>query len=148
MEKFILSNMKQKNFSKAVNEIYLTTDYNHKQYQKYCQWFYQKSIPRIFTGTGEVFFYLDGLTIVALSILKRDVDEKKICTLLVSEEFRKKGLSHLLLEDSFKFLGTDKPLITISSNIVEQFYPIIAAYDWKESSRTNQYLSEEIIFNQ
>ena len=32
MEKYILSKMKDINFSKAVNEIYLITDYNKKQY--------------------------------------------------------------------------------------------------------------------
>ena len=35
MEKFILSEMCDKNFSKTVNEIYLLTDYNKKQYPEY-----------------------------------------------------------------------------------------------------------------
>lgn len=147
MEKFLLSKMERTNFSKAVNEIYLTTDYNHKQYQEYCKWFFQKSIPRIFTKTGEVIFFLDGLNIVGLSILKKDVNEKKICTLLISEDFQKKGYGKLLLESSFDFLGTSKPLITIPAYSVDKFSSFITAYDWSESLRTNEYLSEEIIFN-
>ena len=147
MEKYILSNMERKNFSKAVNEIYLTTDYNHRQYPEYFKWFFQKSIPRIFNRTGEMIFFLNGLTIGGLAILKNDIDEKKICTLLISEEFRKKGYGKLLLEDSFEFLGTSKPLITIPAFSVDDFSSIITAYDWKETSRTSEYLSQEIIFN-
>lgn len=147
MEKFTLSNMERKNFSKATNEIYLLTDYNHEQYPEYYKWFYSKNIPRIINGTGEIIFYLDGLTIAGLSILKKDELEKKICTLLINEEYRKKGYSKLLLESSFDYLGTDKPLITIPTKRIEEFNKIITAYNWQESNRHNNYYSEEIIFN-
>lgn len=147
MEKYILSEMTNKNFSKAVNEIYLLTDYNHQQYQNYLQWYYGKSIPRVINKTGEIIFYLDGLTVAGLAILKKDLEEAKICTLLINDEYRKRGYSRELLESSFEYLGTDKPLITIPSKRIDDFQKIITAYDWKESVRTNEYLSEEIIFN-
>ena len=35
--------MKDKNFSKATNEIYLLTDYNRLQYPEYYKWYYQKN---------------------------------------------------------------------------------------------------------
>jgi len=147
MEKYILSKMNNKNFSKAVNEIYLLTDYNHKQYQEYLKWYYSKNIPRVLNGSGDIIFYLDGLSVAGLSILKKDLEESKICTLMISEDYRKKGYSKELLESSFDYLGTDKPLITIPSNRIEEFNKIIEFYDWKESIRTDEYLSEEIIFN-
>ena len=43
MEKYILSQMNRKNFSKATNEIYLLTDYNHLQYPEYLKWYYSKN---------------------------------------------------------------------------------------------------------
>lgn len=147
MEKYILSQMNRKNFSKATNEIYLLTDYNHKQYQEYLKWYYTKNIPRVLNGTGDIIFYLDGLTVAGLAILKKDLEESKICTLMINEEYRKKGYSKELLENSFDYLGTDKPLITIPANRIEEFKSIITTYDWKESIRTDKYLSEEIIFN-
>lgn len=147
MEKYILSQMNRKNFSKATNEIYQLTDYNHKQYPEYLKWYYSKNIPRVLNGSGEIIFYLDGLTVAGLAILKKDIDEAKICTLMISEEYRKKGYSKELLESSFEFLGTDKPLITIPSNRIEEFQGIISTYDWYESLKTDIYLSEEIIFN-
>lgn len=147
MEKYILSQMNRKNFSKATNEIYLLTDYNHLQYPEYLKWYYSKNIPRVLNGSGEIIFFLDGLTVAGLSILKKDTQEAKICTLMISKEYQKKGYGKELLESSFEFLGTDKPLITIPSNRIEEFQRIISTYDWKESKKTDIYLSEEIIFN-
>lgn len=147
MEKYLLSEMERKNFSKATNEIYLLTDYNHEQYQNYLKWYYGKNIPRVLNGSGEIIFYLDGLTVAGLTILKKDETESKICTLMIADEYRKKGYGKELLESSFEFLNTDKPLITIPTKRIEEFEKIIQTYDWKESIRTDIYLSEEIVFN-
>ena len=125
----------------------MLTDYNHKQYQDYLKLYYIKNIPRVLNDTGDIIFYLDVLTVAGLSILKKDLEEAKIYTLMINEEYRKKGYSKELLESSFEYLGTDKPVITIPTNRIEEFKSIITTYDWKESIRTNQYLSEEVIFN-
>ena len=60
MEKFVLSKMHDKNFSKAVNEIYLLTDYNKNQYPEYYKWFFSKNIPRVINGSGDIIFYLEN----------------------------------------------------------------------------------------
>ena len=146
MEKYVLSKMSDKNFSKAVLAIYLQTSYNHDQYPEYLKWFYTVNLPRIFKEEGDIIFYLDGLEIVSLSTLK-NTDEKKICTLLVNEDYQKKGYSKQILEDSFEYLGTDKPLITIPTKRLKEFSKIIDAYHWHETSKTNEYYSEEVIFN-
>ena len=146
MEKYVLSKMSDKNFSKAVLAIYLQTSYNHDQYPEYLKWFYTVNLPRIFKGDGDIIFYLDGLEIVSLSTLK-NTDEKKICTLLVNEDYQKKGYSKQILEDSFEYLGTDKPLITIPTKRLKEFSKIIDAYHWHQTSKTNEYYSEEVIFN-
>ena len=125
MEKFILSSMRDKNFSRAANEIYLLTDYNKHQYPGYFKWYYQTNIPRILSGEGEAIFYLDGFQIVGLSMLKRTNDEAKICTFFIDEEYRKRGYSSLLLEDSFGYLGTESPIITIPENRLDEFSKII-----------------------
>ena len=147
MEKYILSKLKDINFSKASNEIYLLTDYNKLQYPEYYKWYYQKNIPRIIAGNGEAIFYLDCYKIVGLSMLKKTENESKICTLLINEEYRKKGYSSLILEDSFKFLGTEKPLITIPENRLDEFSNIIDTYGWVASETTDKYYSPEVIFN-
>lgn len=146
MERYVLSQMSDKNFSKAVAAIYMQTAYNHEQYPEYLKWFYTVNLPRIFKGKGDIIFYLDGLEIVSLSTLK-NTDEKKICTLLVNEDYQKRGYSKQILEDSFEYLGTETPLITIPTKRLEEFDKIIDAYQWSESSRTDEYYSEEVIFN-
>ena len=146
MEKYVLSQMSDKNFSKALAAIYMQTAYNHDQYPGYLKWFYTVNLPRIFKGEGDIIFYLDGLEVVSLSTLK-NTDEKKICTLLVSKDYRKKGFSKQILEDSFEYLGTETPLITIPTKRLDEFDKIIDAYGWTESSRTDEYYSEEAIFN-
>ena len=146
MEKYVLSKMTGKNFSKAILEVYLQTSYNHDQYPGYLKWFYTVNLPRIFKGEGDIIFYLDGLEIVSLTILK-NAEEKKICTLLVNEDYQKKGYSKQILENSFEYLGTDKPLITIPNKRLDEFNKIIDAYHWIETDRTDEYYSEEIIFN-
>lgn len=147
MEQYILSKMQNKNFSKATNEIYLATDYNHLQYPEYYKWYYMKNIPRVLHGTGEVIFYLDGFMIVGLTILKKNIEEAKICTLMIQEEYQRQGYSKMILESAFDYLGTERPLITIPTKRLDEFSKIIKAYDWKESMRTDQYFSEEVIFN-
>ena len=146
MERYVLSKMADKNFSKAVAAIYMQTTYNNDQYPEYLKWFYTVNLPRIFKEEGDIIFYLDGLEVVSLSTLKNS-DEKKICTLLVNEDYRKKGYSKQILEDSFEYLQTETPLITIPTKRLEEFDKIIDAYHWSESSRTDEYYSEEVIFN-
>lgn len=146
MERYVLSQMSDKNFSKAVAAIYMQTTYNNDQYPEYLKWFYTVNLPRIFKGEGDIIFYLDGLEVVSLATLK-NTDEKKICTLLVNEDYRKKGYSKQILEDSFEYLQTETPLITIPTKRLEEFDKIIDAYHWSESSRTDEYYSEEVIFN-
>lgn len=147
MEKYVLSTMRDKNFSRAANEIYLLTDYNKLQYPEYYKWYYQTNIPRILDGEGEAIFYLDGFQIIGLSMLKRTEDESKICTFLIDEEYRKKGYSKMILEDSYDYLGTEKPLITIPEKRLDEFSKIIEAYGWVPSETTDEYYSPEVIFN-
>ena len=147
MEKYVLSTMRDKNFSRAANEIYLLTDYNKLQYPEYFKWYYHTNIPRILDGEGEAIFYLDGFQIVGLSMLKRTEDESKICTFLIDEEYRKKGYSKMILEDSYDYLGTEKPLITIPEKRLDEFSKIIEAYGWVPSEIIDEYYSPEIVFN-
>ena len=46
MEKFVLSEMHNKNFSKAVNEIYLLTHDNKSHSPDYYKWYFSKSIEK------------------------------------------------------------------------------------------------------
>lgn len=142
---YILSEMDNKNFSIATNDLFLNTQFNSEQYPGYLQWYYGKNIPRILSGDGEGLFDLDAYILKGLIFLK--YDEKKISTLYVDEEYRRNGLGQKLLEVAFNLLGTDKPLITIPEHKLFMFEKFIRDYNWKESGVINSYHSKEIIFN-
>ena len=58
MERYVLSQMSDKNFSKAVAAIYMQTAYNHEQYPEYLKWFYTVNLPRIFKGKGDIKYWV------------------------------------------------------------------------------------------
>ena len=78
MERYVLSKMSDKNFSKAVLAIYMQTSYNHNQYPEYLKWFYTVNLPRILKGEGDIIFYLDRLEVVSLSTLKTQMKRKYV----------------------------------------------------------------------
>lgn len=147
MKIYKLSEFHGKSFSKATNKIYNITDFNNKQYPHYINWFYQKNIPRVLDGTGDVLFSMEDFRIKGLLIFKNTKDEKKICTLFVDEPYRHKKICTELIEHSFEILGTSKPVITIPKHKIEQFKRIIAKYNWKESKKIYDYNKLEICFN-
>ena len=147
MEKYNISNLEKKNFSRAASQIYEITDYNHSQYPEYYKWFYGKSLPRVLNGTGEIMFYLDAFTIVGLTILKSTDEEKKMCTFMINEEYRKRGFAKTLLEDAFAYLSTEKPVITIPEFRLEEFSKIIDSYGWVASREIDDYNAKEMVFN-
>lgn len=142
-----LSKLQNKNFSKATNELYQLTDFNKNQYPNYYKWFYSKNIPRILNGSGEILFTLDCFMIKGIAILKKTEEEKKICTLLVDDPYRNQKLGSKLIEESFRYLETDKPVITIPEKNISQFQHFINIYNWKDTEIINDYFSKEIKFN-
>ena len=63
--------------------------------------------------------------------MKKDDDEKKICTLYVSSECRGLGIGTMIIEESMKWLETTKPLVTMADYKLDMFIPIIEKYNWE-----------------
>lgn len=74
----------------------------------------------------------DGL-VNGFSILKNDDSEKKICTLFVSPDFRGKGIGTALLNRSLDLLDCDKPLITVSDDLLLSFIPLFSRYGFENN---------------
>lgn len=74
---------------------------------------------------------IDENSVAAIMILKKSDEEKKVCTLVVLPEFRKKGLSYKLFQYSFDVLGTNKPHFTVSEQVLPSFSKIIKKFDFK-----------------
>lgn len=109
---------------------YSVTDFICKDYPNHFKWYWKKEIPRVFDGSGEVITCVVNQKVAGVVFLKKDAQEKKICTFFVSEKYRGRHIGTKLLEMAFKYLGTTKPLITISDYKVKMFEGIIKKYGW------------------
>ena len=119
-------------FKKLADEIYALTIHLNGTYPGYKEWFYEKQINGCLTPNRNIIFIKNEKDeIIALSCLKKDDEEKKICTLFVSDEYRKQGLGSILFEESIKFLETTKPLVTFTEDKLLMFEKMIIKYDWE-----------------
>lgn len=138
-------------FSYIVSKAYEITEESDKDYKERFTWYWKKVVPDIIRGTRNIFLAIIDDDIAGCAILKGEETEKKICTLFVLDEYRNNGIATALLEESFKFLGTTTPLITIPEYKVSMFVPIIRKYDWRRTQIIEKGFysnhSREFVFN-
>lgn len=145
-----LINQDNKEFSKVVNDCYMATDWISKDYPNHFEHFWTKYIPNIFIGERDVVACYSGCILAGLAILKKNKVESKISTLYVNNDFRNKGIATSLIEKSFDFLDTTKPLITISEYKLEMFSAIIKKYNWTLTQEVDGYYNDgvkELVYN-
>lgn len=117
---------------KIINEIYSIVEHINEDYPRYKEWFYNKQVNGCFSRFRDILFIKnENSKIIGVSFLKMEDNERKICTLYVCEEYRKKGVGTMLLEESFNILGTKKPIITFNEDKLFMFEKIIIKYNWK-----------------
>lgn len=134
---------------KIGNEIYKFSLEFSKDYPNFLEWYTKHLIESIITNNRTILYVKDNNNIIAFSLLKRK-DEKKICTLFVDENHRNKKIGTKLLLESFKYLGTTKPLITIRDYKINYFKSIIEKYNWSMDEELVDYYgknSKEYCFN-
>lgn len=127
------------------------TDWICKDYPLHCEHYFTKYVPGIYDGEREIIACYVGDKIAGIAVLKKDATERKVSTLCVKEEYRKLGIATKLLERSFTWLGTTKPLVTIADYKLNQFSGIIQKYGWEqtqvlENGFYNDH-SKEYVFN-
>lgn len=138
-------------FVDIISRAYTITDPICVDYPKHFTWYWNKTIPAVFAGTREVIVAVVDKKIAGTVFLKNEDGEKKICTILVLDQYRKRGIAKRLLEASFEFLGTTKPLISIADKKLDMFSGIIEKYGWEKTQvLSDGYYndnSREIVFN-
>lgn len=65
--------------------------------------------------------------VAGLSLLKKNTEEKKICTFYVRPEFRGYGLGTDLMSESLGVLGHNDIGITVSEERHDELYPLLSA---------------------
>ena len=141
-------------FARVVADSYIATSFLRSDYPDFFQLYWTKYVPGIIDGTREIIAaYIDGRIAGVVILKKNDAErERKICTLYVLDEFRRKGLATALLSEAFVRLGTTRPLITIADYKVGMFESIIKKYRWRKTQvldvgrYTNH--SKEFVYNE
>lgn len=124
----------KKELTQLASDIYMITDFICEDYPNHRNWYINKQFPGIFGEQRNILFARNPENpdeIISMACLKKDEEEKKICTIYVSEKCRGLGIGTAIIEESMKWLGTRKPLITIADYKLGMFEPIIRKYNWE-----------------
>lgn len=98
----------------------------------------------------EIIFCEQDFQIIGVAILKSNQDEKKICTLRVAKEFQHQGVGRKLMELSFEWLQSDRPIITMHKNKQKEFSALLDYFGFElEQQQRNYYyfFSTECVYN-
>ena len=121
-------------FMELATKIYMITDFICTDYPKHREWYFKKQLPATINGEERNILFVrnpeDNEEIISMACLKKDAEEQKICTLYVSDKCRGLGIGTSIVEESMRWLGTTKPLITLADYKLEMFKPIINKYGW------------------
>lgn len=121
------------------------------EYQGFRSWYQGLYIEEFeLRCNREIIICEDQLRIVGIAIIKNDLQEKKICTLRVTREYQNQGIGHNLVEMCMQQLNTDRPMITLHKNKLNQFEKLLSYYKFElEQSQKHYYsiFSTELVFN-
>lgn len=140
-------------FIDLATRIYMIIDFICADYPKHKEWYFTKQLPAITGDERNILFVRNpenSNEIISMACLKKDNEEQKICTLYVSDKCRGLGIGTSIIEESMKWLGTTKPLITLADYKLNMFKPIIEKYDWQLTEIVSGLYndrSEELCFN-
>lgn len=134
LKKYI-GNVTKEEFMILATKIYMITDHISDDYPKRKEWFFTKQLPATINSDERNILFVrnpkDDNEIISMACLKRTAEEKKICTLYVSDKYRGLGIGTAIVEESMRWLGTTKPFITLADYKLEMFRPIIKKYGWE-----------------
>ena len=140
-------------FNDLATRIYMITDFICEDYPKHKEWYFTKQLPAIIGEERNILFARNPENpneIISMACLKKDNEEQKICTLYVSDKCRGLGIGKAIVEESMRWLGTTKPLITLADYKLEMFKPIINKYGWELTEVVSGLYndrSQELCFN-
>lgn len=127
----------------GIRDVYQEIKCLDNEYPNFSQWFYGKVVPGLVNHTRVICIVKDEKgTILGVLITKND-GEKKICTLRVASGGRRQGIGRMLLEESFKILNTNRPMITVSQSHISEFKKLLGQYHFKLKQVYYGYYSHE-----
>lgn len=121
-----------------------------KYYLDFKCWFFNKVLPDIATGRRNILIKKSDDQIIAVAILKKHIEETKICTFRVIEDFQGNGVGTELMLESLNWLQCSKPLITVNEEHSTEFEGFLRKFDFQKTTTINGLYrpnKKEIIYN-
>ncbi|MFC5038931.1 GNAT family N-acetyltransferase [Tianweitania sediminis] len=120
-------------------------------YPNFEDWFLRKVVPGIRAGERCIMTsFIEGL-LVGVAICKRTEVERKLCTLWVSPQARRRGVASELASSAFSWLGTNQPLFTVPEERLCEFDRLLQSWSFpKPVIYKDLYRSDraEYVFNE
>lgn len=85
-------------------------------YPTFDYWLDTKVSAQLSNGKRDILFLFDKENprqVLGLAVLKLEEEEKKICSFRIEPPNQRKGLGRILMQECFKVLGTNKPMLTV-----------------------------------
>lgn len=136
--------------SSLQDDIFTILIESQEWYPEIFNWYFQKFVPGLFNGPRSILKYHIGNDVAGIALLKKEINEKKICTLQVKDHYRKNGIGKALFGLCLETLDTSKPMITVSAERLSYFSSIFKYYDLKLEQVVQNYYrnnSIEYVFN-
>lgn len=103
-------------------------------YPNFDLWLTQKVLNGMYDGTRQLLIKWSSQKIAAISIIKNNTLEKKICCLRVMSDYINSGVGVRIFVDSMKKLEEEKPLLSVNENNLPQFKRIFNYFGYKQYS--------------
>ncbi len=113
-------------------------------YPEFDLWFSKKVYPQLFTGERAILAeYREG-QLAGFAIVKDNGFEQKLCCLRVMPSFQNaRGLGLRLFDRTFDYLETDKPVLSVSEEMLPKFNRIFSHFGFKMAQQYDGYYRKE-----
>ena len=117
------------------------------KYSNFSDW-YDKIFVEVLMDNmrRDIVLAVDGTTIAGIMILKDMDGEKKVCNIVVLPAYRKQGIANEFFEIAFEYLGTRKPMLSMSQDLVPSFSGIIRKFKFKLTNIDQAYNTDKAEF--
>jgi len=120
-------------------------------YPDIANWYLNKVMPELRSGTRKVIQIRQNDTLVAIGIGKKTSSETKVCTVRVAPEYVGRGFGRKIFDNLIEWLDVDRPFITVGESKSQCFEKIFSDYGFLLTSARNGFYVPnrvELFFNE
>lgn len=114
-------------------------------YPGFSLWYWTKVLPGLLKGTRHILHVGGSSRPSGIAILKREANERKICTLWVADSNRGRGVGRDLLKEAIDWLDDTHPLFTVPAERHDEFKPLMQRLCFKETARLSSVYRHGVV---